>query len=66
MLLDHDGYLSSFIVMSNGKCSDIRAAGNSEFGISDSPPNSILTVDRDYIDYKWLNERGLTLSSGQI
>jgi len=40
--------------MSDGKCHDVTFAKNQEFGLPDLPPDSILTADRGYIDYKWL------------
>lgn len=55
MLLDHDGYLPSFISMTNGKCHDVNVVKKPEFNFPDLPPDSILTVDRGYIDYQWLN-----------
>lgn len=63
MLIDHNGSLPSFMVMSDGKCSDIRAAKNREFDIADLPPDSILTIDRGYMDYRWLfelNNKGIS------
>jgi hypothetical protein len=55
MLLDHDGYLPSFIRMTDGKCHDVNVVKKPEFDFPDLPPDSILTVDRGYIDYHWLN-----------
>ena len=55
MLLDHDGYLPSFIRMTEGKCHDVNVVKKPEFNFPDLPPDSILTIDRGYIDYQWLN-----------
>jgi len=54
MLLDHNGCLPCYVSMSDGKCHDVTFAKNQEFGLPDLPPDSILTADRGYIDYKWL------------
>jgi hypothetical protein len=54
MLLDHNGYLPSFIRMTNGKCHDVNLVKNPEFDFPALPPDSILTVDRGYVDYRWL------------
>jgi hypothetical protein len=54
MLLDHEGCLPSFVSMSDGKCHDVRFARNKDFGLPALPPDSILTIDRGYIDYNWL------------
>jgi hypothetical protein len=55
MLLDHDGYLPSFIRMTEGKCHDVNVVKKPGFEFPELPPDSILTVDRGYIDYGWLN-----------
>jgi hypothetical protein len=55
MLLDHDGCLPSFIRMTDGKCHDVNVVKNPEFNFPDLPPDSILTVDRGYLDFSWLN-----------
>ena len=54
MLLDHDGYLPSFIDMSEGRCHDVNVMKKPEFNFPALPPDSILTMDRGYIDYTWL------------
>lgn len=54
MLLDHDGYLPSFISMTDGKCHDVRLSRDPEHGLPKLPPDSILTIDRGYIDFGWL------------
>lgn len=48
MLLDHDGYLPSFAVITNGKTSDIKAARRLRF-----EPGTIVVMDRGYVDYDW-------------
>ena len=48
LLLDHDGYLPSFAVVTEGKTSDIRVARRLRF-----EPGTVLVMDRGYIDYKW-------------
>jgi len=53
-LLDHSGCLPSFITVTDGKCHDIRVARDKQFGFPALLPDSIITVDRAYIDYKWL------------
>jgi hypothetical protein len=55
MLLDHEGYLPSFIRMTEGKCHDVNVVKNPRFDFPDLPPDSILTVDRGYLDYSWLH-----------
>jgi len=54
LLLDHDGYLPSFAVVTEGKTSEIKVARTLRFA-----PGTILAIDRGYIDYEWF--RGLTL-----
>lgn len=53
-LLDHAGYLPSFMVLSDGKTHDITVMKDTSFGVPDLPPDSILLIDRAYIDYTWL------------
>jgi hypothetical protein len=48
LLLDHDGYLPSFAVVTDGKTSDIRAARRLRF-----EPGTVIVMDRGYIDYNW-------------
>jgi hypothetical protein len=48
MLLDHDGYLPSYAVITTGKVSDITVARRLRFD-----PGTILVMDRGYIDYEW-------------
>src|SRR4030042_5975820 len=53
-LLDHSGCLPSFITVTDGKCHDIRVARDKQFGFPSLLSDSIITIDRAYIDYKWL------------
>jgi hypothetical protein len=55
MLLDHEGCLPSFIRMTDGKCHDVNAVKNPKFDFPALPPDSILTIDRGYLDFAWLN-----------
>ena len=48
MLLDHDGYLPSFGVVTEGKASELKVARSLPF-----EPGTILAIDRGYIDYDW-------------
>jgi hypothetical protein len=48
LLLDHDGYLPSFAVVTDGKTSDIRAARRLRF-----EPGTVVVMDRGYVDYDW-------------
>ena len=48
LLLDHDGYLPSFAIITTGKSSDITVARRMHFD-----PGTILAIDRGYIDYDW-------------
>jgi len=51
LLLDHDGYLPSFAVVTEGKTSEINVARTLRFD-----PGTILAIDRGYIDYEWFRE----------
>jgi IS4 transposase len=48
LLLDHDGYLPSFAVISEGKTHEVRVARQLHFA-----PGTILIFDRGYTDYQW-------------
>ncbi len=56
LLLDHDGYLPSFAVITEGKISDIKVAQQLHFD-----PNTIVVDDRGYVDYRlydhWTSQR---------
>jgi IS4 transposase len=51
LLLDHDGYLPSFAVVTGGKTSEIKVARTLRFA-----PGTILAIDRGYNDYAWFRE----------
>ncbi|MBV9267128.1 MAG: IS4 family transposase, partial [Acidobacteriaceae bacterium] len=53
LLLDHEGYLPCFAVLTDGQVSDIAVARKLAF-----QPGSILVIDRSYIDYKCLHRLG--------
>ena len=55
ILFDHSGYLPSFMVLSDGRTHDVTVMKDSTFGVPALSPDSILLVDRAYIDYSWLN-----------
>lgn len=48
MLLDHDGYLPSFCVITDGKTHDVRVARRLRFD-----PGTVVVMDRGYADYAW-------------
>ena len=48
LLLDHDGYLPSFAVVTNGKTSDLKVARRLRF-----ERGTVVVMDRGYIDYEW-------------
>ena len=48
MVLDHDGYLPSYAVLSDGKTADITAAKAMTFSAG-----TMLVFDRGYTDYNW-------------
>jgi len=57
LLLDHDGYLPQFAVITDAKTFDIKIARWLDF-----PRDSILVFDRAYNDFQWfhdLTERGI-------
>ena len=51
-LYDHSGALPSFVTITDGKKHDVTVAKGTGFPLS---PDSIVSIDRAYIDYKWLN-----------
>jgi Transposase DDE domain len=51
LLLDHDGYLPSFAVLTEGKTSEIKVARSLRF-----EPGTILVIDRGYNDFEWFLE----------
>jgi hypothetical protein len=56
MLLDHDGYLPTYALITEGNISDIHFTR-----FLDLPPDSIVAMDRGYNDYelfsKWIDRR---------
>jgi IS4 transposase len=57
LLLDHDGYLPAFAVITDGKCADVRVARDLQF-----QPGTIVVMDRGYVDFRWfaqLTARGV-------
>ena len=48
LLLDHDGYLPSFAVITEGKQHEVRVARQMQFA-----PGAIVVFDRGYTDYAW-------------
>jgi hypothetical protein len=48
MVLDHDGYLPGYAVMTDGKTADITAAKRMTFA-----PDTMLVFDRGYADHNW-------------
>jgi Domain of unknown function (DUF4372)/Transposase DDE domain len=48
LVLDHDGYLPQYAVISDGKEADISAAQKMSFA-----PGTMLVFDRGYADYQW-------------
>ena len=48
MVLDHDGYLPSYAVLTDGKTADITAAKGMTFAA-----DTMLVFDRGYADYSW-------------
>jgi len=51
-LYDHSGALPTFLTVTDGKKHDVRVVKDHSFPLS---PDSIVSIDKAYIDYKWLN-----------
>jgi hypothetical protein len=51
LLLDHDGYLPSFAVVTDGKYSELRVARSLRLEVG-----TILAIDRGYNDYAWFGQ----------
>ena len=49
LLLDHDGHLPCFAVVSEGRLHEINVARRIDFA-----PDSLVTFDRGYLDFDWL------------
>ncbi|MDP2815119.1 MAG: IS4 family transposase [Rectinemataceae bacterium] len=50
-LYDHAGALPSFMVITDGKHHEARVVKNHRFPLT---PDSIVSIDRGYMDFKWL------------
>ena len=50
LLLDHDGYLPTFCLMSEGRVHEINVARTLEL-----PSGAVVVMDRGYVDYLWLD-----------
>jgi len=53
-LYDHSGSLPAFMTMTDGKHHDIRVARENEKLDFTLLPDSIVSIDKAYIDYRWL------------
>jgi hypothetical protein len=51
LLLDHQGYLPQFMVITSGKTQEIEVARRLRF-----QPGTILIMDRAYVDYAWFEQ----------
>ena len=51
LVLDHDGYLPSFCVVTDGKTPDLAPARKMSFA-----PGTIVVFDRGYTDYQWFSD----------
>ena len=53
-LLDHRGDLPSFVTVTAGRCHDLQVVHDPRYRFPQLAPDSILTLDRGYLDYNWL------------
>ena len=53
LVLDHDGYLPSFCIITDGATADLAPARKMSFD-----PGTIVVFDRGYTDYQWFAELG--------
>lgn len=53
-LYDHSGCLPTFMTMTDGKTHDIRVAKSNKTLDLALLPDSIISIDKAYIDYQWL------------
>ena len=51
LLLDHDGYLPTYCLMTEGRVHEINVARTLEL-----PAGAVLVIDRGYVDYLWLDQ----------
>ncbi len=61
-LYDHAGCMPSFLVLTDGRAADIRVA-KKRISLRRLLPDSIISIDRAYIDLKWLsklNKQGIS------
>ena len=61
LLLDHDGYLPSFAVITEGKTHEVRVAPQTQF-----TPGTILVFDRGYTDYGVVQELAVPQRRGVL
>ena len=61
LLLDHDGYLPSFAVITEGKKHEVRVAPQTQF-----TPGTILVFDRGYTDYGVVQELAVPQRRGVL
>jgi hypothetical protein len=52
-LLDHKGCLPTFLTLTDGKCHDVRVVKDESYAFPKLLPDSIITIDRGYYDFKW-------------
>lgn len=50
-LYDHSGAMPTFLTVTDGKRNDVRVVKETSFPLL---PDSIVSIDKAYIDYKWL------------
>src|ERR1039457_332686 len=50
LLLDHDGYVPTFCLMTEGRVHEINVART-----LDLPSGAVVVIDRGYVDYLWLD-----------
>ena len=51
LVLDHDGHLPCYAVITEGKASEVKVAREFQFA-----PGTILVFDRGYVDYQWYQQ----------
>jgi hypothetical protein len=51
LVLDHDGHLPRYAVITEGKASEMKVARQFQFA-----PGTIVVFDRGYVDYKWFQQ----------
>lgn len=53
-LLDHDGHLPAFLTATHGRVHELQVVRDPQYAFPALPPDSILTIDRGYLDFPWL------------